>query len=98
GEVTDFLTNVEVRLRDYADPLGWRPGKWESFSGRRDPSVVFFQKILHLWCDFGGRLGISRGSGGAKGPLADYFFAVVRPVMGKRSPSAESLRDIVHRQ
>jgi hypothetical protein len=99
GEVVDFLTNVEVRLRDYADPMFWRPSKSESFSGRLDPSVVFFQKILHLWCErFGGRLGISRGSGGATGPLGDYFFAVVRPVMGNRSPSAETLRDIVDRQ
>jgi hypothetical protein len=73
-----------------------------SFSGRLDPPVVYYQRVLLLWKDtFGGRLAISRDSQDAskiRGPLIRYFFAVTRPVMGSHTPSLQSLPDIVDRQ
>jgi hypothetical protein len=73
-----------------------------SISGRRDPPVVYYQRVLLLWKDtFRGRLAISRDSQDPSkiaGPLIRYFFAVTRPVMGNRTPSLQSLPDIVDRQ
>jgi hypothetical protein len=73
-----------------------------SFSGRSDPSVQYYQRILWHWTvAFGGSLRISRDPQNAskiRGPLVKYFFAVVRPVMDRDTPSLQSLPDIVRRQ
>jgi hypothetical protein len=53
-------------------------------------------RVLRLWTQMGGKLGISRHpvSGKTKGPLARYFSAVTQPVHGG---SPESLHAIVKR-
>jgi hypothetical protein len=71
-----------------------------AFRSLETPRLKYQASVLIAWsCMFGGKLGISHGrSGKVQGPLARYFFAVVRPVMGAATPSAESLPDIVYFQ
>jgi len=65
-----------------------------------NPRVVFQFEILNTWAKCGGKLRISRHpiNGAIRGPLARYFAAVTRPVMGSRAPSLQSLPSIVARQ
>ncbi len=68
--------------------------------GRGDnPRLTYQSKVLEQWVRLGGKLKLSRHSRTQKvqGPLARYFFSVVRPVMGASAPSPESLRDIIER-
>jgi hypothetical protein len=64
------------------------------------PRLEYQSKVLKIWVQLGGNLRISRHykSQRVQGPLAKYFFAVVRPVMGSAVPSPESLPSIVKRQ
>jgi len=102
GDVVDVLTVLQAEWERDADPFYWGVALKYSFSGRREPSVVYYQRILLLWKDtFGGRLAISRNGQQSRkigGPLVRYFFAVTRPVMGDETPSLQSLPDIVDRQ
>jgi hypothetical protein len=97
GDIVDLLTAIQNTL---PAPPGF--SLLYSISGRRDPSVIYYQRVLFLWKDtFEGRLAISRDSQDASkigGPLIRYFFAVARPVMGGHTPSLQSLPDIVDRQ
>ncbi len=65
-----------------------------------NPRLEYQSKVLEIWVQLGGNLRISRHyrSQRVQGPLAKYFFAVVRPVMGEATPSPESLPGIVKRQ
>jgi hypothetical protein len=67
---------------------------------RPNPRLVYQARVLEIWVALGGELKISRHSKTQRvqGPLARYFFAVTRPVMGTSTPSPESLRGIVDRQ
>ena len=62
--------------------------------------MEYQSKVLEIWVQLGGSLRISRHnrSQRVQGPLAKYFFAVARPVMGEATPSSESLPGIVKRQ
>lgn len=64
---------------------------------KNDPHLQYQSQVLQQWKNLGGRLKIARGANGVQGPLARFFFAVARPVMGAHTPSAESLPDIVAR-
>jgi hypothetical protein len=62
------------------------------------PQWKFQFAILEMWVRLGGKLRFSRNSRGEiSGPLARYFFAVTRPVMGPSTPSPETFRKIVAR-
>jgi hypothetical protein len=102
GDVVDLLSSLQSTWERDAEPFFWSTPLMYSFSGRRDPSVVYCQYILFLWTDtFGGRLTISRDPQDARnvyGPLVRYFFSVAKPVMGRQTPSLQSLPDIVDRQ
>jgi hypothetical protein len=92
---------LEWELNEHADPSHWKVSIEHSVTGRLDPSVVFYQRILWHWTDsFGGSLTLTKDptTGKISGSLARYFFAVVCPVMGDRTPSRKSLPDIVNRQ
>jgi hypothetical protein len=67
---------------------------------RVNPRLLYQARVLECWVFLGGELKISRHSKSKKvqGPLARYFFAVTRPVMGASTPSPETLPDIVDRQ
>jgi hypothetical protein len=67
---------------------------------KANPRTRFQFQVLEIYVSLGGKLRISRNSNSQKvqGPLAKYFFAVVRPVMGESTPSPESLPGIVDRQ
>jgi hypothetical protein len=62
--------------------------------------VRYQSKVLEVWVQLGGKLQISRHpkTQEIRGPLARFFFAVLRPVMGSSTPAPDSLRDIVKRQ
>jgi hypothetical protein len=102
GDFRDLLIEVETFLRKVgADRLSWRTSEWKSKSGRNEPSVIFYQRILFLWTEcFGGKLKYSRHARTNKigGPLVRYFLTVTEPVMGDKAPSAESIPDILKRQ
>jgi hypothetical protein len=101
GEFIDMLDELEFEFTRRSDPSWWIVSIEHSATGRLDPSVVFQQRILYMWTDqFGGSLTVTKdpNSGKISGPLATYFFAVARPVMGNRTPSPQSLPDIVSRQ
>jgi hypothetical protein len=59
--------------------------------GKANPRLEYQSKVLEIWVQLGGSLRISRHnkSQRVQGPLAKYFFAVVRPVMGEATPSSE---------
>jgi len=65
-----------------------------------NPKFMFQFKVLLIWTELGGELGISRHGkyGTIQGPLARFFRAVTVPVMGALAPSPESLPDIIRRQ
>ncbi len=89
--------DLELKTRSWY----WTTPILRSFTGRLDPPVVYYQAILRVWTELGGRLSLSRSAGFSSRvscPLVRYFFAVVRPVMGSRTPSLLSLHDIVDRQ
>jgi hypothetical protein len=70
-----------------------------AFGDKNNPRLTYQSEVLNVWMRLGGKLQISRNRlQEVRGPLARYFFAVVRPVMGERAPSPETLRDIVDRQ
>lgn len=100
GEVIGLLSELGHRAAGVADPSRWHPARMTSYTGRLDPQVVYFQRVLWLWTDvFGGKLQSSHNaSGEVSGPLVRYFFAVTRPVMGDETPSVESLPNIIERQ
>ena len=85
------VTGKKVRMSDY------RPKPKHSIT---TPITLYEWLVLQTWVHFGGKLRLSRHpkTGKVKGPLARFFFAVVRPVMGDRTPSPESLPHIVRRQ
>ena len=64
-----------------------------------NPRTMYLFKVLNVWIKCGGRLRFSRHpqSKAITGPLARYFCAVTRPVMGSNAPSLESLREIIGR-
>jgi hypothetical protein len=64
------------------------------------PREAYVDLVLNTWCELGGQLRISRHPRSEKvqGPLARYFLAVARPVLGTAMLSLESLRDIIDRQ
>jgi hypothetical protein len=97
-----LLEEVQKGCDQLAGPSFWGVSRRHSFTGRLDPSVVYYQAVLCIWTDdFGGSLRLSRSSERSNkvyGPLLRFFFAVVGPVMGKRTPSHQSLHDIVARQ
>jgi hypothetical protein len=84
GALSEF-TNQIVRPRD---------------DDKTSPRLTYQSKVLEVWVGLGGKLRISRHkkSQRVQGPLARYFFAVTRPVMGASTPSPQSLRDILDRQ
>ena len=95
GDFVDLLKKVEQ------DSVVLGTDRMVSYTGRLDPSVTFYQRILRSWTDrFGGKLSTTYDpvSGETRGNLAKYFFDVVRPVMGDGAPSHQSIRDIVDRQ
>jgi hypothetical protein len=100
GEVVDLLDMLEWELNEHTDPSYWEVSIEHSVTGRLDPSVVFYQRILWHWTYLGGSLTLTKDPISRKisGPLLKYFFAVVRPVMGDRAPSSQSLPDVVNRQ
>jgi hypothetical protein len=100
GDMLGLLTELGDEAAWQAKPSSWSLSTLESYTGRLDPPVVYFQHVLWLWEDvFGGKLTFWRNAEGEPtGKLARYFFAVMRPVMGGEAPSAESLRDIIERQ
>jgi hypothetical protein len=101
GDVADFLTEVERELANLSNPFYWGTSRMVSVTGRTDPSVIYSQRVLWIWTNELGRdLKRSWNSVENKdsGPLARYFFAVARPVMGRRTPSSKSLKNIVKRQ
>jgi hypothetical protein len=62
-----------------------------------NPQIQFRFRVLKIWTNLGGQLGISRHplTGKVKGPLAKYFAAVTQPVIGG---SLETLPDAIERQ
>jgi hypothetical protein len=100
GDMVELLVRLKVEAEDLAKPLFWSVSRMTSWTGRLEPQVVFFQRILLLWTDFGGKLKLSRDPDTRqnRGPLVRYFLAVIRPVMKDKTPSLQSLRDIVRRQ
>lgn len=98
GSAVDLLAGLRSGCEDTTDPFYWAMNLNVSFTGRVDPAVIYYQRVLHLWTNaFGGKLGISRNSR-IDGPLVRYFLAVAHPVMGQKMPSLESMPDIVRRQ
>jgi hypothetical protein len=100
GHIIELLTRLGHEAEDFAKAFAWSIPKIRSWTGRLDPQVIYFQCILLLWIDFGGKLKLSRNplSGGIHGPLVRYFVAVTGPVMKDMAPSLQSLPDIVRRQ
>lgn len=101
GVVLDLLSEVHRSLRRMSRPYPWKKRKRVSFTGRSDPSVIYFQRILSLWTEqFRGALTLSWDAvkGRYSGRLTAFFFAVVRPVMGCRTPSPQSIKKIVGQQ
>jgi hypothetical protein len=85
-----MLPTIANRAADYL----------ENQDDKSNPRLRFQSKILEIWVRLGGKLQISRHpkTQEIRGPLARFFFAVARPVMGTGAPSPDSLRDIVERQ
>lgn len=102
GDIIDLIEDVETEALEVGSySFLWKSHRLVSYTGRLDPSVIFYQRILRLWTDdFGGKLTTTYDSGAGKirGPLGKYFFAVARPVMDDDAPSPQSFRDIVDRQ
>jgi hypothetical protein len=70
-------------------------------TGRLDPSVVYFHKVLQLWSIVGGKTSLPTRdlrTGKLDNALTRFFRAVVDPVMRDDAPSDESIPDIVKRQ
>jgi hypothetical protein len=100
GSALCTLIRLQHAAQEWARPLWWSPSIFYTFSGRREPSVVYLQRVLMLWTMFGCELGLSRdpSSGKIGGPLARYLRAVTVPVMGQDAPAAETYRHYVRRQ
>jgi hypothetical protein len=101
GDAIGVLTPLGAAAAEIAThPLFRRISALVSYTGRLDPQIIYFQHVLWLWTDiFGGELKFWRNVEGAPtGKLVRYFLAVTRPVMGRKTPSAESLPDIIKRQ
>jgi hypothetical protein len=70
-------------------------------TGRLDPRVVYFHKVLHAWWLVGGKTSLPTRdlrTGKLDNDLTRFFRAVVDPVMRDDAPSDESIPDIVKRQ
>jgi hypothetical protein len=94
----DAYDDVLFRLKDLLKP------SVEELTGdradRRDERTWFQFLVLKVWTDLGGRLTRTYDPqfGKISGPLLDYFFAAVRPVMGDDAPSPQSVPAIIDRQ
>jgi hypothetical protein len=94
------LESAAIRLADLS-PTYRGISSDARFEGinNKDARIIYQAHVLGLWTYLGGTLGISRNNKQKiQGPLATYFFAVARPVMGASTPSPETLPDIVNRQ
>ena len=70
-------------------------------TGRLDPRVVYFHRVLHVWWLVGGKTSLPTRdlrTGKLDNDLTRFFRAVVDPVMRDDAPSDESIPDIVKRQ
>jgi hypothetical protein len=101
GDMIGLLTPLGAAAAEIAThPSFRRPSALVSYTGRLDPQIIYFQGVLWLWTDFfGGELKFRRSAAGTPtGKLVRYFFAVTRPVMGRKTPSIASVPDIIKRQ
>jgi hypothetical protein len=91
------MQNVQ-KLREQAQTIvessTWSPSKmWLPPKLRRQRNRKFEceDRILDFWLRLGGSLRYG-------GPLYRFFLAVAKPIMGARTPSQASIRDIVRRK
>jgi hypothetical protein len=95
----DFVLLDSFRKRAEAQAEAYK--RYPTEGAHFDNAKFMFQfKILLIWTELGGELGISRHPkhGTVQGPLARFFRAVTVPVMGTSAPSLETLPDIIERQ
>ena len=91
GGFADLLVELEKQAQKFANPAYWP---------RDMPRTLYFQQVLSLWTELGGKMKFSRNaiSGEVGGPLVRFFQAVTGPVLRSDAPSSESIPDIIKRQ
>lgn len=85
-----MLAKTEDDARVFATPIRW---------SERQVRENYYAKVLSIWTDLGGKLGISRHteSQAVRGPLVRYFQAVTGPAMGADAPRPNGIASIVAR-
>jgi hypothetical protein len=82
------LSPALAKLREVASMLS------ADRDGFGPPKRSFYEDVLKVWTDRGGKLGWSTNAQ-VGGPCVRYFNAVVRPVMGDDSPKLSYIKDII---
>lgn len=91
--LSEWQQEIERRISGYDDVV-------QEFSHSQDPGRDFlFWQIMQVWTDeLGGKAGRSYSAKhGSTGPLIRFMDAVVRPVLGDKTPTAHTLADIIKR-
>lgn len=92
-----LAANLEAQRKAEAH-LAYYDLRGPDFRGKDPDRAELYWRIMKVWTDHGGEIGRSTTAGRAVGPLIRFMQAVVQPILGDKTPTAEGFAKIIRRE